>query len=96
MAFIGCRVTVVTLAVTARVLWRWVEVGYNLADVYARRLSGLKYKLACRYKLAADMVGVASGSSLYDVGRTEFLERERVGFGVGRYREFTFMYIESI
>jgi hypothetical protein len=34
----------------------------RLPDVDTGRLSGLKYKFICCFKLAADMVGVASGS----------------------------------
>ena len=34
----------------------------RLGDDYASRLSGLKDKLVCHLKLAADMVGVASGN----------------------------------
>jgi hypothetical protein len=34
----------------------------RLMDVNTGRLSGMKYKLVCCFKLAVDMVGVASGS----------------------------------
>ena len=34
----------------------------RLQDVDTRRLSGLKYKLICHFKLVANMVGVTSGS----------------------------------
>ena len=42
-----------------------VEVGgsrVRFTDVNTGRLSGLKYKLVCHFKLVVDMVGMASGS----------------------------------
>ena len=52
----------------------------RLANVYAGRWSGLKYKLVCCFKLAADMV--EGGIREYDVDRPAFLDRELMGLGV--------------
>ena len=38
------------------------EDGMNLTDVYSRKLSELEDKLACGFKLMADMVRVKSGN----------------------------------
>ena len=37
------------------------ESRVRLWDVDTRRLTGLKYKLICHFKLAENMIGVASG-----------------------------------
>ena len=59
VAFISCRLTKV-LAGAARGKKGSKGGGgrVRLLDVDIRRLSGLKYKLICHFKLATDMVGV--------------------------------------
>ena len=57
-----------------------------LSTVDTRRLTGLKYKLICRFKLAVDMVGVASGSFLNNMNGPAFLERQLMGIHMDGYR----------
>ena len=58
-----------------------------LADVYAGRLPGLKDKLICHFKLAADMVRTGVREFVYDTDRPAFLKKELVGFdGIGTGR----------
>ena len=48
----------------------------RLPDVDTGRLSGLKYKLICRFKLAADIVRIGIWKFVNDTDRPAFLERE--------------------
>ena len=57
----------------------------RLPDVDNRRLSGLKYKLICRLKLVADMVGGGIREFVSDTDRPALLERELMGLGVDGY-----------
>jgi hypothetical protein len=54
----------------------------RLANVYAGKLSGLKYKFVCHFKLAVDMDRVF----VYDVDKPAFLKRKLVEFGVDKYQ----------
>ena len=64
MAFISCRRRL-TKVLAGGAIGKKGSMGgggrVRLPDIDSRRLSGLKYLLICRFKLAADMVGVASG-----------------------------------
>ena len=55
-------------------------------DVYARRLSGLKDKLLCSFKLAMDMVEAGVREFVYDSDGPALLKQEVVGFSVDRYQ----------
>ena len=57
-----------------------------LTDVNTRRLSRLKYKLTCSFKLAVDMVGSGVREFVYDMNRAAFLKKELIEFGVDGYR----------
>ena len=48
----------------------------RLPDVDTGRLSGLKYKLTCHLKLAADMVGGGIRELINDTDGPAFLERD--------------------
>ena len=50
----------------------------RLSNVDTGRLTGLKYKLICRFKLVVDM-------ARNDTGGPAFLKRELMGLGVDRY-----------
>ena len=50
-------------------------------DVYAEKLSRLKDKLICSFKLVADMIR----ELVYDVDGLTFLKRDPMGFGENRY-----------
>ena len=54
----------------------------RLLNVDTGRLLGLKYKLICHFKLAADMVGGDIWEFVNDMDGPAFLERELVGLGV--------------
>ena len=58
----------------------------RLLDVNTKRVSGLKYKLICRLKLAVDMVRNGLQEFVNDTDGTAFLERELMGLGVGGYQ----------
>ena len=47
---------------------------------------GLKYKLICCFKWAADMVGGGIRDFVNDMDRAAFLERELMGLGVDGYQ----------
>ena len=68
----------------------------RLSDVDTGRLLGLKYKLICHFKLVADMVRVAFGSS-NDTDGPAFQKRELVGLGVNGYcrSEFITMKVDQ-
>jgi hypothetical protein len=55
----------------------------EFADVYARRLSGLKYKLVSCYQLSADMVGNGIRKFVYDTDRPAFLKKGARGIWCG-------------
>ena len=55
-------------------------------DVNIRRLSGLKYKLVCHFKLAVDKIGRGISDFMYDADGPAFLKKKLVGVGVDRYR----------
>ena len=57
----------------------------RLLDVDTGRLSGLKCKLICRFKLVADMVGDGIREFVNDMDRPAFLERELMSLGMERY-----------
>ena len=57
----------------------------RLMGVYARRLSGLRYKLVCHLKLAVDIVGGDVREFVYDADGPAFLKGELVEFAVDRY-----------
>ena len=57
-----------------------------LPDVDTRRLSELKYKLICRFKLAGDMVGGGIREFLNDMDGPAFLERELMRLDVDEYQ----------
>ena len=61
MAFISCRSTLTKMLADAAMGENGSKGGkgrVRLPDVDTERLSGLKYKLVCHFKLAADMVEV--------------------------------------
>ena len=55
VAFFCCRFRLKMLLEIKR------KVTVRLPDVKTGKLSGFKYELICHFKLAADIVGVASG-----------------------------------
>jgi hypothetical protein len=57
----------------------------RLSNVDTGRLSGLKYKLICCFKLAADMLGDGIREFVNDTDGPVFLERELIGLDVDRY-----------
>ena len=63
-------------------------------DVDTRRLSGLKYKLICSFKLVADMVGRGIKLFVNDMDGPAFLERELMGLGVDGRSEFMSMQVD--
>ena len=48
----------------------------RLTDIDTGILSGMKYKIVCRFKLAMDMVGSGVRDFVYDVDGPAFLKRE--------------------
>ena len=58
----------------------------RLMDVDTGRLSGLKYKLVCCFKLKVDMVRGGVREFVYDAHRPTFLKRKLMGTGVDRYQ----------
>ena len=58
----------------------------RLPNVDTRRLSGLKYKLMCSFKLAADMVRGCIREFVNDMDGPAFLERKLMGLGVDGYQ----------
>ena len=59
----------------------------RLSNIDTERLSRLKYKLICHFKLVADMVGGGIWEFVNDVMEGQaFLERELMGLGVDGYR----------
>ena len=54
----------------------------RLSNVDIGRLSGLKYKLICSFKLAVDLVGGGIWDFVNDKDGPSFLERELMGLGV--------------
>ena len=72
VAFISCRSRLVkVLAGAAREEKGSMgqECQVKLLDVDTRRLSGLKYKLICHFKLAVDMVGGGIREFVNDMDR---------------------------
>ena len=57
----------------------------KLSNVGTRRLTGLKYKLICLFKLVADIVGGGIQEFVNDTDGPAFLER-LLGLGVDGYR----------
>ena len=57
----------------------------RLLNVVTGRLLGLKYKLICCFKLAADMLGDGIREFVNDTDGPAFLERELVELGVDEY-----------
>ena len=55
-------------------------------DVDTGRLSGLKYKLICCFKLAADMIWVGIREFVNDADGPASLEKQLMGLGVDGYR----------
>ena len=58
----------------------------RLPNVNTGRLSGLKCKLICHFKLVADMVGGGNREFLNYTDRLAFLEGELMGLGVDGYQ----------
>jgi hypothetical protein len=56
------------------------------SNVDTGRLSGLKYKLICCFKLVADMNGGSIWEFVNDMDTPAFLERELMGLGVNGYQ----------
>ena len=54
----------------------------RIPDVDTGRLLGLKYKLICHFKSAANMVGGGIRKLVNDADGPAFLERELIGLGV--------------
>ena len=50
------------------------------------KISGLKYKLVCCFKLVADMIRDDVREFVYDADGPAFQKRKLVGFGVDRYQ----------
>ena len=63
----------------------------RLLDANTGNLSGLKYKLVCHFKLAADMAKVPSGSLC--MKWTSILKRELVWTSTGR-SQFTIVHLD--
>jgi hypothetical protein len=57
----------------------------RLLDVDTGRLSGLKHKLICCFKLVKDIVGGGIREFVNDVDGRAFLERELMGLDVDGY-----------
>ena len=57
----------------------------EVIDVDNGRLSGLKYKLICHFKLMADMIGGGIQEIVNDMDGPAFLERGLIGLNVDRY-----------
>ena len=55
-------------------------------DVYAGRLFGLKEKLVCHFKLAADIVRGGIKKFVNDVNKPAFLEKELMRLRVDGHR----------
>ena len=62
----------------------------RLKDVNVGRLSGLKYKLTCHFKLAANIVGSCISEIMYNADGSAFLKRKLMGVGVYQYRWIRF------
>ena len=58
----------------------------RLSNIDTGRLSGLKYKLICRFKLATDMVRGGIQKFVNDTDKPAFLKREVMGLGVDGYQ----------
>ena len=58
----------------------------RLLNVDTGRLSGMKYKLICHLKVAADMVGGGMREFVNDTDGPAFLERDLMGLGVNGYQ----------
>ena len=58
----------------------------RLSNVDTGRLTGLKYKLICHFKLAVDMVGDGIREFVNDMDEPAFLERELMRMGVDGYQ----------
>ena len=63
-----------------------MEIRRDLAEIYARKLHELKYKLISSFKLMADMVRGVIMEFVYDVDKLAFLKGELRGFGVDGYQ----------
>ena len=55
----------------------------RLTNVNSGRLSGLKCKLVCHFKLAADMVEDDIRQFVYSADGSAFLKRQLMGLGFG-------------
>ena len=58
----------------------------RLMDIVTGRLSGLKYKLLCFFKMIVDMVWHSIRAFVYNVDGPTFPKRELVRFDLDRYR----------
>ena len=88
MAFISCRSRLTKVLPDAAKVKKGSKAGggqVRLSNVGAGRLLGLKYRLICLFKLAADMVGGGIWKFVNDTERLAFLERELMRLGVNGY-----------
>ena len=58
----------------------------RLSDVYTGKLSGLKYKLICRFKLAVDMFGGGIWEFVNDTDDLHSWKGRLMGLGMDGYQ----------